>query len=179
MAYVTLNQLSNIPILLSKSASRLDEARAVRQATVFLSHSHLDDNNLVRVITLLENENVKVKLDKTETMLVGLSGTAAAPIIRESIRSCPKFIVALTTSIIGSRWIPWELGLADGMHGSNNVAIFPLLTRSTDEIPVEKEYLDTYPAVEWVHLEGHRFEEYCVRIPGTTRFWTLKEWLAK
>ncbi len=177
MAYVTLGQLRSIPIQLEKSAALLREARANVLAEVFLSHSHLDDQDLARVVTLLEQSGVQVRLDQTETLLFGLSGTEAAPIIRDSIQSCPKLVVALTKHIVGSRWIPWEIGLADGLHGINNVALFPLLAPSVKDVPVEKEYLDLYPAIEWVKLNNQPTTQYCVRVPGTQTYWTLQQWL--
>ena len=43
-----------------------------------------------------------------------------------------------------SHWIPWELGLGDGIHGSLEVALFPSAETWAEQEWSEREYLGLY-----------------------------------
>lgn len=177
MAFASLDQLRKVQLPLRKSVeAMLSEACATSKAQVFLSHSHLDDKDLARTIRLLEHAGATVRVDKSEKRMLGVSGGVVAPIVKNLVRSCPKMVVAMTQNIATSRWIPWEIGLADGLHGVNNVALFPLLETSVADVPVEKEYLSMYPTVEWEHLTGD-YEGWVVKNPKNDRYWTLNQWV--
>jgi hypothetical protein len=177
LAFASLDDLRSVPLPLRKTASAiLTEARVASAGDVFLSHSHLDDDSLAHLIALLEDCGADVRVDRKEANLLTLSGSEAAPLVREQIQSSPKLVVALTMSIVASRWMPWEIGLADGMHGVRNVALFPLRAPNVAAVPVEKEYLAMYPTIQWESLTTG-YTGYCVSNPENGQFWTLKQWL--
>lgn len=48
-----------------------------------------------------------------------------------------------------SKWCPWELGVADGMH--NRVCILPIMNATRFE---GQEYLGLYPYLEYEQMPG-------------------------
>lgn len=47
--------------------------------------------------------------------------------LKQRINRSNKFVLLATPGSIRSIWIPWELGLADGVKGLNKIAILPLV----------------------------------------------------
>ena len=43
-----------------------------------------------------------------------------------------------------SKWIPWELGLGDGVHGDDDVALFPSAEETWDQEWANQEFLGLY-----------------------------------
>jgi hypothetical protein len=100
--------------------------------TVFLSHTTADDDDLVAgAVLILQNHGGKVYVDHQDPALPESDCTAIADHLRNVIRACGKFV-------------PWELGLGDGIHNQNNVALFPSAESPFDKAWSEREYLSLY-----------------------------------
>src|SRR5437667_7511711 len=105
----------------TRAVSYLQKSLTLREARasftgkrVFLSHSSKDDDDVAGAIRLLERFRASVYADNFDTSLARTSGLEAARILRGRIRECPRFVVLVTRNSRESRWIPWELGVADG-----------------------------------------------------------------
>ncbi len=65
--------------------------------------------------------------------------------IKAKIREHDKFIILVTENSKDSRWVPWELGIADGEKGIPRIASFPI--RNDDKEFDGNEYFSIYPRI--------------------------------
>ncbi len=128
----------------------LEEASRTKTGkTVFLSHSTEDKEHLPAVISILKNHGGRVYVDSEDDRLPNSPNRETADILRETVRSCHRFVLFVTTNSKNSRWIPWELGLADGEKGEWPVALFPTAEKSNEQTWAETEYLGLYQRIVW------------------------------
>jgi hypothetical protein len=127
---------------------RWKQAKVVR---VFLSHSHADRDLAQGLTLILEDFEADLYVDIRDNELPEQTGPETAERIKGKIGASQKFIVLLTSSSGGSKWVPWELGIADSLLGMSNVAIFPLTSFAGFN---GLEYLQMY----------HRFENSAMNL---------------
>lgn len=125
---------------------RLTTKTASVRATVFLSHSHEDAELIEPFLVALEQQGVLVYVDwKDPTMPKATSPDTAAK-IKHRIKVCGKFMLLATNNAIDSRWVPWELGIADAQNGMPNVAVIPVQDQNSTWRG--SEYIGIYARVE-------------------------------
>lgn len=137
---------------------------------IFLSHSVKDAELVLGVKLLLEDNGKRVYVDWLEDPQLDRSKVtpATAEKIRTRMRSCRSLVYLHSVNSPDSKWMPWELGFSDGLHGA--VAILPI-TRSADSTFHGQEYLGIYPWIDQaVNLYGSRE----IRVHKDT--YTYKEW---
>jgi len=119
----------------------------MQQFDIFLSHNSIDRETVNEAYLALCALGYDVYLDRVhDTQLNPLQVTKdTAAKIRERILQSRSLVVATSAAIVSSRWVPWELGLADGSIGK--VAALPIL-ESTQGAFSGSEYFDVYPKVE-------------------------------
>lgn len=146
---------------LDRFRQSLNEAQMVKNAsatrtgkTVFLAHSSKDKKQLPAVISILENHGGLVYVDKDDERLPESTNRETAEILRSTIKGCRRFVSFVTTNSKDSRWVPWELGLADGEKGSLAVALFPTAETAFEQKWSEQEYLGLYKRIVWGKIEG-------------------------
>lgn len=145
---------------------------------VFLSHSSKDVDMLPSVINFLEKYGAKVYIDKNDTELPRVTSPETAKILKDNIKKCDKFILLITENSRDSRWIPWELGIADIAKNINNVALFP----STDALSpswVKQEYLGLYSKITKNAFKGSSNEVWMVYDAHKNTGVELSQWLKK
>jgi len=113
----------------------LRKSASTARATIFLSHSHadleqLDKATLDAIKILLADVDVDVYIDAFDPNMPSITSAATAEILKERIRSCDKLVVVATNNAVNSRWVPWELGYGDGEHGVERCAILPIADAS-------------------------------------------------
>ena len=159
-------------VLLKES---LNEARAQPARDVFLAHSLQDANVVLGIKNLLKHFGFSSFVDWADGGPV-LSRTdissATAAELRLQIRKSRALLVCTSDASRASRWVPWEIGFADGV--GKPVAVLPLITQATT-FP-GSEYLELYPYVEKEHSttgrellwirEGEGFAELSEWIDG-------------
>jgi hypothetical protein len=117
-----------------------------KEFDIFLSHRFADKVELVGLMQMMESEGLSVfvdwkerpELDRTKVT----KDTAAA--LKEDMKRCKTLLFAVTGTASTSIWMPWELGLFDGMKGK--VATVPLATKP-GEFPGQ-EYAALYPWID-------------------------------
>ncbi len=154
---------------LERRRQSLNESVMLREAsaskvgkTVFLAHSSRDAQYLPAIISILQNHGGSVYIDKDDQRLPDHPNRETAEILRSTIKSCPRFVVFVTINSKGSRWIPWELGLADGEKDIYQIALFPTTTDSTDQQWAQQEYLGLYRRIVWGRIRGKNKAEWIV-----------------
>ncbi|BBE00311.1 TIR domain-containing protein (plasmid) [Sphingobium amiense] len=115
--YITKSELRNFAgklnineqVNLRKSAS----SRALSGAT-FLSHSSKDDDLVVGAIRVLEGHGAKVYVDEIDPEMPPYTTEETAGLLKSRIRQTKRFVLLASKNSKDSRWVPWELGVADG-----------------------------------------------------------------
>ena len=131
--------------------SKSDE---LQTKTVFLSHSTQDDELVAGVVVILKNHGGNVYVDHADPTLPDSDCLAIAENLRTAIKGCRRFVALASPRSKDSKWIPWELGLGDGIHDPASVAVFPSAESSTDTKWSEREYLGLYRRIVWGELQG-------------------------
>jgi hypothetical protein len=124
--YITREQFdrwgADLTAELRKSLVEKAESRSPTHAT-FLSHSSKDKDILPGVIRILSNHRADVYVDKKDATLPPYTNRETAAKLRTRINACKKFVLLASSNIKDSKWVPWELGLADGFKTPRNVAL--------------------------------------------------------
>lgn len=172
---------------LRRIRSRLDPARrsglmeqAARRSpegSTFLSHSSADVELLPAVISILEGHGGIVYLDKKDQTLPPYTSPETAATLRKRIVQSRKFVLFATTRSKESRWVPWELGIADGAKSGAQTAIFPSVDNVTDTQWAEREYLGVYDRVVFGRLDGYSEPVWMVWNHRKNSAQTLRDWL--
>lgn len=150
----------------------LKEAKASTAGTiVFLSHSSKDDPLVPGVVAFFRKFSAGVYADDFDKRLPNPPSTATAVILKNEIRRLPRFVVLATSNSYTSRWIPWELGLADGFRGIPPNAILPITPEGQIPTWLTTEYVHLYPKI--VNING----AWYVSDPRGNAAWPLSDWL--
>ena len=164
--------INEAAIVKSASASKLNK-------TVFLAHASKDAQYLPAVISVLEKNGGKVYVDKVDQRLPQNPNRETAEILRGTIKNCRRFVMFVTPNSKDSRWVPWELGLADGEKGEYPIALFPASTTSSDQMWAKQEYLQLYSVIVFGKIKNVTTEPTWIvwnRAKNTAD--TLKKWLS-
>lgn len=155
--YLTLADIRSY----SAEVSAGERATIVRRASrrspsnaTFLSHSTLDAELLPGVIRLLELHGAQVYVDKKDGDLPPYTSRSTATLLKKRIMQSRKFILFATNASKDSRWIPWELGISDGLKRAANTAVLPGVDTIRDVAWAEREYLRIYDRIVYGDLEG-------------------------
>jgi len=152
----------------------LKEAKAsTASAIVFLSHSSKDDQFVPGVVAFFRKFNAGVYADDFDKRLPNPPSTKTAVILKNEIRKLPRFVALATPNSYTSRWIPWELGLADGFRDIPPNAILPITQEGQVPPWLTTEYLNLYPKVVTINAA------WFVTDPRSSSSWTLSDWLHK
>ena len=84
---------------------------------VFLSHSHKDKELAKGLIYMLAREGVSVYVDWADSELPEKPGRETANKIKRVIKTSDLFLLLATDNALNSKWVPWELGVADEAKG--------------------------------------------------------------
>ena len=177
MSYLTRSELQQIPYRFTESqrrniVQRFHTKYSDAQITVFLSHSHKDAELIESFLLLLENEDVIVYVDWKDKTMPAMTSSITARQLKARIRICGKFMVLGTNNALLSRWVPWELGIADLQNGMPNVAIVPVVDIAKQWMG--NEYVGIYSRVE--RADSGRM---AVFEPGKDRGILLSDWLRR
>lgn len=112
---------------------------------VFLSHSHRDEVRARALERKLRDWGVSVYVDFQDATLSQLPDSELADRLVGKLRQCRMLVFAFSEDSIGSRWMPWELGLAHGVIG--RVVLWPFTKRALKAKEVQ-EYLHLYEALQ-------------------------------
>jgi hypothetical protein len=150
-----------------KSAGRYD---------VFLSHRFLDAREVLALKLILESFGFTVFVDWVESPQVDRAQVSkeTAAYLRDAMNRSLSLLYAASENSSGSKWMPWELGYSDGLHG--RIAIIPVKEQeASTESFTGQEYLGLYPYVS-VMRDTSGKEVIWVN-EGSSTYVSLKDWL--
>jgi hypothetical protein len=93
-------------------------------------------------------------VDHKDPSVAGADCVAIAEHLRKVMRECARLVMLASPKSKDSKWIPWELGLGDGLERQSHVALFPSAESSSDMTWSEREYLSLYQRIVWGRLKG-------------------------
>lgn len=132
----------------------LEKAFGLPGKNVFLSHTSKDDDLVPGVVWFLEENGAKAYVDHKDPSVAGADCLAIAEHLRKVMSQCSRLVMLASPRSKDSKWIPWELGLADGLERQRNIAIFPSADSSSDMSWSEREYLGLYQRIVWERFKG-------------------------
>jgi hypothetical protein len=139
--------------------------------SVFLSHSSNDDDKVDGVVLFLHEHGAKVYVDDNDERLPNPPSTDTAKLLKHEIDIASRFVVLVSPNSRNSRWIPWELGLADAFKGTTPVAILPFTQDGNEDQWAKEEYFGLYRRI-------YKYDdEWRVLNPETNKYRPLKDWL--
>lgn len=173
MSFITYGELtSKVSVLLQESI--LKSAASTTNKRVFLSHSTKDHDYVPGVIKLFEEHGAATYTDDGDKRLPSTPSQTTATILKQTIKQLPRFVVLVSPNSKSSRWIPWELGLADAFKGIPPVAVMPIAPTASEEDWAKTEYMGLYPRIVKSNFG------YFVYDPRTGQLqWPLKFWLSE
>lgn len=166
---------SNIPDVLQKNLNRKSLSY---KRTVFLSHSHDDNDIVLSVIKFFLTIGICVYVDWLDPSMPRITSSGTATKIKEKIVQCERFVVLLSENSKESKWVPWELGFADAKKDNDKIAIFPVKRSSytSDSDFDGLEYMQLYRKIELGQLATTGEPAPVVLPPNATRGQTLQQW---
>ena len=160
-----------------KASLRKSATATTASGTTFLSHSSKDVDLVAGSIKLLESHGAKVYIDEVDPSLPPYTNEQTAAGLRERIGQCSKFVLLATDNSKDSRWVPWELGVADGKKPFSSVAILPESSTANDDKWGEWEYIGLYSKIVWGKFKGNTKDEFIVLNSRTNIGTPLRDWL--
>lgn len=147
--------------------------------TTFLSHSSRDQELVVGAIRVLEGHGATVYIDKKDSSLPPYTNEQTAQTLKDRINQSRKFVLLASENSNQSKWVPWELGLADGYKGIGKVAIFPNVQSNENTAWTSWEYLGLYDRIVWGDLEGESDRVWMVYNKKSHTACKLNVWLSR
>lgn len=143
----------------------------------FLSHSSKDQELVVGAVRLLTGHGAKVYIDKKDPALPPYTSKDTAIGLKNRIQQSRKFVLLASKNSKDSRWVPWELGIADQAKGLGRVAILPTVETQTDVTWSSWEYLGLYDRIVWGDLQGQQKRVWMVLDERKNTATELSTWL--
>ncbi|WP_315924128.1 toll/interleukin-1 receptor domain-containing protein [Mesorhizobium sp. SP-1A] len=180
VSYTTKEELRgfvrDISVLQRTRTRKSAEERSPQGAT-FLSHSSRDDDLVDGAILILENHGATVYLDKIDPELPPYTSKETAAKLKTRINQSRKFVLLATKNSKESKWVPWELGLADGYKGLGKIALFPAVDARYETSWTSWEYMGLYDRIVWGKLKGYEKEVWMVLDEVDNTATELSAWL--
>ena len=98
--------------------------------------------------------------------------------MKQRIHQTRRFVLLASKNSQDSRWVPWELGIADGDKGLERIALFPASDASHEKDWASWEYLGLYRRIVWGDLQGHPNRLWMVIDEKRNTAVTLRDWLS-
>jgi hypothetical protein len=143
---------------------------------IFLSHRYLDAPDVLALKTFIESFGFSVFVDwiANPELDRGSVTKETAGQLRDAMKRCNSLLYAISGNSSDSKWMPWEVGYSDALHG--RIAVVPV---SDYEVASEsysgQEYLALYP---YLSLRETQAGQQLLWIQeSASTYVTLKGWL--
>jgi hypothetical protein len=133
---------------------------------------------LIGAIRLLENHGATVYIDKKDPALPPYTNKETAKSLKDRIHQSRRFILLASKNSKDSRWVPWELGIADDHKGVNRIAVLPTVENEKDHSWTNWEYLGLYDRIVWGELDGQSEKVWMVLDEHENTASELSTWLS-
>ena len=178
--FVTRAELRNFAAnrtLEERASIRKSASERPLEGSTFLSHSTKDDDLVIGATIVLENHGAKVYTDKIDPEMPPYTSEKTADLLKSRIRQTKRFVLLTSPNSKESKWVPWELGIADGYKDFSHTALFPSADSATDMTWASWEYLGLYRRIVWGGLDGYDKSVWMVWNHITNTPTELGKWL--
>lgn len=117
-------------------------------------------------------------IDEIDPEMPPYTTDETAALLKQRINQTKRFVLLTSNNSKDSRWVPWELGIADGAKGLGKIAIFPASDNTYQDSWASWEYLGLYKRIVWGALQGHPDNVWMVLDHKQNTAVTLREWLS-
>jgi hypothetical protein len=165
-------------VLLKEASAYKSFSKANAQVSIFLSHSHKDKELVEGFINLLAySSQISIYVDWLDSDMPSSTNRETARRIKQKIEDLDYFLVLATRNAMASKWVPWEIGIADKTKPVSKIAIIPIVDPYGDYHG--NEYMQLYPSVQpgILKLNGH--EVLAVFGVNENSGKNIKYWLSK
>jgi hypothetical protein len=149
MAYFSEAELETIaesPEMEKRAARNILESFSAARLSIFLSHSHTDKKIVEGWIRKLALLGVEMYVDWNDSSMPRETNRETADKIKQRISEVDLFVVLATNAALESKWVSWEIGIADQAKGESKVLLAPVVPKSgTWE---GNEYLQLYRTIQ-------------------------------
>lgn len=115
---------------LNESASRVMKSESAARASIFLSHSHKDKDLAKGLKNHLASFGVGIYIDLEDSDMPGSTSRQTAERIKIKISRLDYFLILATKNAMESKWVPWEIGIADGKKPHEHIMVVPVVDPS-------------------------------------------------
>lgn len=143
---------------------------------VFISHSYSDKKLIFTLVKLFNSCGYSVYVDWIVDSELDRTSVSAetAEIVRNRIMESNSLAYISTSNIADSKWCPWELGLADGLH-NGRASILPIINEGATFNG--QEYLGTYPYIDY-QMDKQGFNQFWINDQeNSNKYTNLRNWL--
>ncbi len=146
-----LQELGESPLV--KNLSSIKTASHEARVTIFLAHSHLDHKVVKGLIRYLDGLGISIYVDWNDSSMPAVTNRVTAAKLKQRIKACSLFMVLATRNALNSKWVPWEVGIADQIKGENAVSVIGVADPSGKFEGAE--YLQLYQLVAFPDVGEH------------------------
>jgi hypothetical protein len=152
-------------------------SKSAADVSIFLSHSHKDRELVEGFINYLAYwGKIKVYVDWQDSNMPASTNRETARRIKMKIEELDYFFVLATENALKSKWVPWEIGIADSIK-FDKIAIVPVADSSGKFNG--NEYLQLYPSIQPATLQSGE-KTFAVFQPNqTSNGVVIRSWLSK
>jgi hypothetical protein len=175
--YYSRSQIERPQLEAFAKSAQVHNRTASAKHHIFLSHSHHDGDLVLSAAAWLGEYSSQIYVDWKDSSMPSVTSPETARLIKRKISETKKFILLATNNALESRWVPWELGIADKTNGQDHVAILPVT-----EYPHNwrgSEYVGIYCWIGPGENKTTGQSGPAVYEPGRDEGIWLKEWLEK
>lgn len=150
---------------------------SMKRFDIFLSHAFEDARDILTLYDALTMVGYEVFVDwiaDPDTDRAEVTKETAEG-LRDVMQRSSSLLFAVSSHSGESKWMPWELGYSDGLHGK--VAILPITDDETDleTYTTDQQYLRLYP---YVTLNPNTHGQAQLWVSDTIdKFVSLNDWL--
>jgi hypothetical protein len=149
MAYLTENQLRNYASTLKHAQTTFANVKTsgvLAQVTIFLSHSSKDRELAQGLVFYLGSLGISVYVDWNDSDMPRVTNRETAERLKVKIKENRLFMILASRNALDSKWVPWEVGIADQCKGEQAMLLIPVADASGRFEGAE--YLQLYRRVE-------------------------------
>jgi hypothetical protein len=175
---LTESQLLNFRgMFLNEARAYKSLSKSIAKVSIFLSHSHKDKELVEGFINLLAySMQILIYVDWLDSDMPATTNRETACRIKEKIEEMDYFLVLATRNAMASKWVPWEIGIADKTKPADRVAIIPIVDPYGNYHG--NEYMQLYPRVSVGHHKQTGEEMLAVFDPNENSGTGIKYWLS-
>lgn len=175
---VELREIASRLTLMEQANVRKSAASStLGAAATFLSHSSKDQDLVVGAARILKGHGAMVYTDEVDPEMPPYTTMATANLLKQRIRQAKRFVLLASSNSKESRWVPWELGVADGYKGLDHIALFPAAENAHERAWTSWEYLGLYRRIVWGDLQDHDEKLWMVLDERENKATPLDSWL--